>query len=160
MNVSLRINKDLIGGTLMTLVGLVAVMTGLGYRTGSLNRMGPGFFPVALGALLAVVGVVIAITSRGKAAADPVPETHAHGHRLPDLRGVVCILGGVIAFVAIGHYGGLIPATFSIVFISALGDRTNTLKEAACLAIAMCTVAAVVFAWALKLQLPLFAWGT
>ena len=44
-------------------------------------------------------------------------------------------------------------------FISALGDRDNTLTEAVLLSLAMSFIAVVVFWWALKLQLPLFQWG-
>ena len=44
-------------------------------------------------------------------------------------------------------------------FISALGDRDNTLREALLLALAMMAIAVVVFWWALSLQLPLFQWG-
>ncbi len=84
---------------------------------------------------------------------------HGHGAGLPDLRGCACIILGVLAFLLLGKYGGLIPATFAIVFISALGDRSNTVKQAAILALAMCVIATVVFWWALQLQLPLFAWG-
>jgi hypothetical protein len=157
MNTFLRIRKDHIGGTLLTLTGLVCVSSGLQYHTGSLSRMGPGFFPVALGALLAFVGALIAITANGQGASHDAAKEH--GHRLPELRGALCIVISVIAFVLVGKYGGLIPATFAVVFISALGDRTNTIRHAALLALAMCVVAAIVFSWALKLQLPLFAWG-
>ncbi|WP_454726245.1 MULTISPECIES: tripartite tricarboxylate transporter TctB family protein [Cupriavidus] len=151
--------KDYYGGALMTLIGLASVTAGLQYRTGTLEHMGPGFFPVAVGALLALVGVLIALSARGeKAAAAPVPG-HDHGQGLPDLRGCVCIVLGVLAFLLLGKYGGLIPATFAIVFISALGDRSNTVKQAILLALAMCVIAAVVFWWALQLQLPLFTWG-
>lgn len=159
MDVRSRIKKDYYGGALMTLVGLVAVMSGMKYHIGELSRMGPGFFPVVVGALMALTGLCIALTARAKVPADAVTAGHAHGSGVPDLRGCACIVGGVLAFILIGKYGGLIPATFSIVFISALGDRKNTIKEAALLAAAMCAVAAVVFSWALQLQLPLFAWG-
>ncbi|WP_374619338.1 tripartite tricarboxylate transporter TctB family protein [Pandoraea sp.] len=157
MDTTSRFKKDHFGGTLMTLVGLVALTSGLQYHTGTLSRMGPGFFPVAIGALLAFVGILIAGTANGTAAEVP---GEGHGHGLPDLRGIACIILGALSFLLLGTYGGLIPATFSIVFISALGDRTNTVKQAALLAMAMCIVAAVVFSWALQLQLPLFAWGT
>lgn len=159
MNTSSRIKKDYYGGALMMLVGLVAVMSGLKYRTGELSRMGPGFFPVAVGALLALIGMFTAISARGQFHADPVVAGHGHGAGLPDLRGCACIILGALSFMLFGKYGGLIPATFSIVFISALGDRKNTLKEAILLAAAMCVVAAVVFSWALQLQLQLFTWG-
>ena len=50
-------------------------------------------------------------------------------------------------------------ATFAIVFISTLGDRKNTVKQAFVLSIGMSVIAVVVFWWALQLQLPLFRWG-
>jgi hypothetical protein len=75
------------------------------------------------------------------------------------LRGTVCIVLGTLAFLLFGKYGGMIPATFAIVFISALGDRSNSIKQAFLLSVAMCVIAAVVFSWALQLQLPMFTWG-
>lgn len=159
MSTPSRFKKDYYGGGLMTLIGLATVAAGLQYHTGTLSKMGPGFFPVAVGALLALVGVMIAISARNDAPADAKPSGHGHGGGLPDFRGCACIILGVLSFLLLGKYGGLIPATFSIVFISALGDRSNTVKQAALLALAMCVVAAVVFWWALQLQLPLFAWG-
>ncbi|MEJ0045599.1 MAG: hypothetical protein WDN04_05275 [Rhodospirillales bacterium] len=43
----------------------------------------------------------------------------------PEWRGWICIVASVLAFVVLGKYGGLLPATFAIVFIAALGDRDN-----------------------------------
>ncbi len=141
----------------MVIIGLSAVSAGLTYQVGSLTSMGAGFFPVAVGALLAVVGVLIAVTARDL---DGPEAHHAGSHsRLPDLRGSICIIVGTIAFVVLGKYGGLLPATFAIVFISALGDRSNTLLRAVVLSVMMCVIALVVFSWALKLQLPLLVWG-
>ena len=48
------------------------------------------------------------------------------------------------------------PATFAIVFISALGDKMNTWKSAAILGAGVVAVAIVVFWWALQMQFPLF----
>jgi len=151
--------KDYYGGTLMALVGLAAVMAGLQYHTGSLSHMGPGFFPVAVGALMAFVGVLIAVSARNDEPKEDKPSGHGHSHAAPDVRGTVCIVLGTLAFLLFGKYGGMIPATFAIVFISALGDRNNSIKQAFLLSIAMCVIAAVVFSWALQLQLPMFTWG-
>ena len=159
MNAPSHFKKDYYGGGLMTLIGLATVAAGLRYHTGSLSKMGPGFFPVAVGALLAFVGVMIAASARNGPPADSQASGHGQRAGLPDFRGCVCIILGVLSFLLLGKYGGLIPATFSIVFISALGDRSNTVKQAALLALAMCVIAAVVFWWALQLQLPLFTWG-
>jgi len=157
LNSRLALNKDYYGGALMVVIGLSAVYAGSSYQIGTLTDMGAGFFPVAVGALLALVGVLIAAMAKAPSAMpSAVSEPHA---RLPDLRGSICIVVGTVAFIFFGKYGGLLPATFALVFISALGDRTNTLLRAAVMSIVMCAIALVVFSWGLKLQLAPFAWG-
>ena len=64
-----------------------------------------------------------------------------------------------MAFLVLARWGGFIPATFAIVFISAMGDRDNTVKQAAVLAAAMCVLCWLVFSVALKIPFPLFQWG-
>ena len=59
----------------------------------------------------------------------------------------------------LGKYGGLVPATFAIVFISALADRQNTIVAATVLALATVAICIVVFWWALRMNSPLFGWG-
>jgi hypothetical protein len=152
-----HIKKDYYGGALMVFIGLLAVYAGLDYKTGTPARMGPGFFPVAVGALLAVTGLLIALSARSESG--PPPAVGHHGAGMPDLRGGICIILGTLAFLLFGVYGGLVPATFAIVFICALGDRSNTITQAILLSLAMCIVAVIVFWWALQLQLPLFQWG-
>ncbi|HEU0231075.1 MAG TPA: tripartite tricarboxylate transporter TctB family protein [Burkholderiaceae bacterium] len=147
-----RINKDYYGGALMILLGLGAIAEGTSYRLGTLRHMGPGFFPAAVGALLALTGIIIAVEGLGG------KNVSEDGGR-PEWRGWLCIIGGIVAFILLGKYTGLLPATFAIVFISALGDRKNTIKGAAILSVAMCAVAAIVFWWLLRLQFPLLAWG-
>ncbi|MGJ7603499.1 tripartite tricarboxylate transporter TctB family protein [Variovorax sp. LT1R20] len=154
-----KFKKDYYGGALLVVIGLAAVYAGVGYRVGELAHMGPGFFPVALGGLLALTGLLIALSARGEKPASTEAVSHGHPTGMPDLRGGICIILGILAFLLLGEYGGLLPATFAIVFISALGDRDNTLTEAVLLSLAMSFIAVVVFWWALSLQLPLFQWG-
>ncbi len=146
-------NRDYYGGALMILIGLGAVLQGRLYPIGTLSRMGPGFFPVALGAILAFTGLAIIATARFTATtpeAAPLP---------PEWRGWLCIGLSIVAFVVLGKYGGLVPATFAIVFISALADRENTLLAATVLALGTVAVSIVVFWWALQMNFALFGWG-
>jgi putative Ca2+/H+ antiporter (TMEM165/GDT1 family) len=155
-----KYKKDYYGGALMILIGLGAIYGGLNYQIGSLSHMGPGFFPASVGTLLAFTGLLIAIGARSPDKEDEgtaVPSMHPSG--MPDMRGSICILLGILAFIILGQYGGLLVATFAITFISALGDRTNTVKQALVLSVGMVVIAVVVFWWALQLQLPLFQWG-
>ncbi len=145
-------NKDYYGGALMILIGLAAVYVGSHYRLGTLARMGPGYFPTAVGAILAAIGVAIALSARPSA-------DEAAAHPAFDWRAWGGIIGGTVAFIVLGEYGGLVPATFAIVFISAMGDRNNTLKQAFWLAAGMVAIAVAVFWWALQMQFDLFRWG-
>ena len=145
-------NKDYYGGGLMVLIGLAAVYVGSRYPLGTLARMGPGFFPTAVGAILAAIGLAVALSAGPdavEAGAQPAFDWRAWGG----------IIGGTVAFIVLGEYGGLVPATFAIVFISALGDKENTLKQAFWLAAGMVVIAVVVFWWLLQMQFELFRWG-
>jgi hypothetical protein len=149
--------KDYYGGLLLFLIGMLAVKASISYQIGDLSSMGPGFFPCAVGALMGVVGVLIAITARGPAetkeeGAIPMP------HGLPDWRGCACIVAGTAAFVWTSEHFGLLPATFLIVFITAMGDRANRWYDALCLAGGILIVATIVFYWGLQIQMPLLSW--
>lgn len=147
-----RINKDYYAGALMFFIGLAAAIQGSHYQVGTLSRMGPGFFPLALGVILALIGVAIAATAIGK---PPKEEEKLP----PEWRGWFCIVASIVAFLVLAKWGGFIPATFAIVFISALGDRDNTVKQAFVLSAAMCVICWLVFSVGLKIPFPLFQWG-
>jgi hypothetical protein len=147
-----RFSKDRVSAVLLILLGLSIVAGSLTYRMGTLTRMGAGFIPAVLGTLLALVGVAIGVTAEpgdfGDATTTPT-----------EWRGWLCILGGILAFVGFGIYGGLAPATFAVVFIAALGDRGNSIRDAALLASGMVLASVLIFSYGLHLQLPLFSWG-
>lgn len=144
--------RDSIAGALMLALGIYAAYQGASYNLGSLSRMGPGFFPATLGIALALVGFAIVATSRP----DDPPAEHATAE--PQWRGWLCILCGIVAFLAFGKHLGLVPASFAVVFVSAFADRRNTIKDALILALAMVAVCVVVFSWGLHLEMPLFSW--
>lgn len=151
-----HVRKDHLAGLLMVVMGTTVVLMGRRYNMGSLIHMGAGFIPVVIGVLMIVVGVAIALLAgtgdEQEREAQAIPP-------LPDLRGGVCILAAVAAFVLVGEYGGLIPATFVSVFIAAMGDRESTWKTSAALGVAMVAFGVVVFHYGLRVQLPLFTWG-
>lgn len=146
-------NREYWGGALMVLIGLGAVIQGRQYSIGTLSRMGPGFYPVALGAILALVGLALIATAR-------FSKVQVEDKALPpEWRGWLLICASIVAFVVLGKHGGLVPATFAIVFISALADRENTLLSATMLALATVAICIVVFWWALQMSFDLFGWG-
>ena len=164
MDSASRYKRDMIGAALMVVLGAVVVWVGTDYKMGTLTRMGAGYVPVVLGVLFIIVGALIAATNRrdGPAAGGVIPvlEVPVHGGpRRFEYRGWGCILGGVAAFVVLGHYGGLVPATFMAVLISAMGDRDNSVRDALLLAAGVTVAGVIIFSYGLKLVFPLFTWG-
>src|SRR5690606_30116557 len=110
--------KDVLGGALMALLGLFTALEGSSYHIGILARMGPGYFPVALGIILAALGLLIILNADDAGAPS---EDEAQASNAPQGRGWACIIAGLLAFIVLGKWGGLMPATFALVFISAMG---------------------------------------
>jgi len=146
------VKRDIGGGLLVLVIGTAAAVTAENYTIGSVQNMGAGFFPFSIGVFLAIVGFLIAIVGLIKNETQPASVAS-------EWRGWACIAIGIASFVVLGQYGGLVPATFSVVFISALGDRRNTVISAAALAAVAVVIAGVIFWWALKIPFPLFHWG-
>lgn len=145
-----RLNKDRTGAILLIVLGVAVIVQANGYRMGSLTRMGAGFMPTVYGTLIVLIGVMLGATAKRGPDEAGLP---------PEWRGWICIVAGVLAFVLFGTYGGLVPATFASVFISAMGDRKNTVRDAALLSLAMVIAGTLIFNVGLHLQLPLFSWG-
>jgi hypothetical protein len=150
-------HKDVLGGILISGFGVAVAAHSLSaFAIGTLSQMGPGFFPLTLGVILFLSGVAIAVKGH-LSEARAGRETMRHP---PEWRAWSLICLGIASFVVLAKYAGMVPATFSIVFISALGDRQNNWHHALFLALAMAVVSVVVFWWALQIQLPLFKWGS
>jgi hypothetical protein len=149
--------RDFYAGGLMTLLGLGVALKGWSsYRLGNLMHMGPGFLPTALGVILAVLGMAIAIS-----AASPVPAGADEERFLPEHPqwwGWCCILAGPLLFIVCGRYVGLIPATFACVFVSALGDRTATWKSSLVLAVVVTVFGVGLFSYLLHIPMPVLTW--
>jgi hypothetical protein len=151
--------RDSWAGLLLLVVGLGAVLEGQSLSIGSLTDMGPGYFPTVLGVILACVGLAIAATASTvetaeTASAEVVIALHDRIDP-PDWRGIAAIVAGVVAFLVLGRYAGLIPATFACILVSALGDRVMSLRAALLLATIMTAVAVGLFHYGLQVQFPL-----
>ena len=144
--------KELAPALLMLFIGMATVLGSLNYKIGTLARMGPGYFPLILGAGLMLVACLIAITP---------PETDGSSRPafVPQYRAWFLVVLGIVLFIVLGQYGGLVPATFVLGFVATLADRKNTLKTAVFVAIALTLMAIVVFYYGLQIQFPLLRWG-
>ena len=142
--------RDFYAGGLMTLLGAAVTLNSMTYTLGTLTHMGPGMFPLMLGITLTFVGVLIL----GTALFTPLGDDEHILPRQREWRGWGCILAGPILFIILGEYFGLVPATFACVFVSALGDRTATLKGSAYLAAGITFFGVLLFIYVLEDSFP------
>jgi hypothetical protein len=151
--------RDYYAGALMIVLGLITAHEGSTYPIGTLNQMGPGYFPIALGVLLIFLGGLIAATATAGADSEEAALPHA------EWRGWACILGGPALFILLGRQSawvpvtGMLPATFACVFVAALGDRETTLKGALILASSVTVFGVILFHYLLKLPMPVLTWN-
>ena len=153
-----KFRRDFCAGGLMILFGLVAAVNGPNYRVGTLMHMGPGFMPTVLGILLILLGIAIAgSASVGAVEGGQVDE----GNLLPphpQWFAWLCILAGPALFVVFGSVGGMAPATFACVFVSALGDREATWKSSLILAAGITFFGVLLFHYVLQIPMPVLEW--
>lgn len=141
--------QDIIGGLGLAAVGLFAVVYGQRYEFGDLNRMGPGYFPVALGAMLAALGVLIAIPAffrRGE------PITVAW-------KTFALIMASILVFAFTLKLLGLVLASALAVIVATLADNTSGWKWRLLTAAGIALVTYLVFRLGLGMVLPTWPWS-
>ncbi len=151
--------RDFYAGGLMVLLGLFIALKGTTYRLGTLMHMGPGFLPTALGVLLSLLGIVIvggALVPSEEADFNPAKERILPEN--PQWWAWFCILMSPVLFIVFGSEFGMIPGTFSCVFIAALGDKKATWKGTFILASVVTVFGVVLFSYFLQVPMPILTW--
>jgi hypothetical protein len=148
MKTSLLANRDFLAGLLFIALGAGGFAVALSYPYGSVQHMGPGFFPRSLGVILAGFGVVTMI--RGLRSGEPV--RGAWGW-FP----LAMLSIAMIAFGWLMEHVGMVPSLVVLVVASAWAGREFRWGEAALLAVAMSLLAVAIFTWGLGLPYDLFA---
>jgi len=156
--VKIKSQKDFYSGLLYTVVGAAFAYGATSYNVGTAARMGPGYFPLLLGSLLAIIGGIIIFKSL-------VVETPT-GDRVGSwawkplsfiiagnlLFGV--LLGGLpsIKFPAMG----LIVAIYGTTLVVSMAGDKFKLKEVLVLATVLSVLSYLAFIVLLKLQFPVW----
>lgn len=140
--------RDLIAGGIFVLAGAYFALEALNYDVGTAFRMGPGFMPLLLGAVLAALGIGVAASSYDKPDTEkPLP---------PSWRGIALIVGVVIFFGATIRGLGFVPVVFIAAFASAMASRLNSPLFAAILAAGLTVLCTAIFVIGLGLTVPWF----
>ncbi len=116
-----------------------------GYQMGSSVRMGPAYFPVVLGGMLAVLGLMVLIDSLVEEG-PKVAKFH--------FRPLLFIAVSSLAFAYLLKPLGLVLASAALVFISAYGGHEFKWKEVAIMSVVLVIFSVLVFVKGLSLPFP------
>jgi len=141
-------NRDFLAGLLFIAIGAGGFGIALSYPFGSVQQMGPGFFPRVLGAILVGFGVVTIV--RGLRSGEPVQGGWGW---FP----LAMLTASLVAFGWLMEHVGLVPSLVALIVSSAYAGREFRWGEVAVLAVAMTLLALAIFIWGLGLPYELFA---
>jgi hypothetical protein len=139
---------DVLAGGIFVLIGGAFAVGSLGYELGTPLRMGPGAFPLLVGAAMAALGLAIVI--KGLIAGEVV----SFGSIPWRAVGVI-----VLALVFFGYSVrslGFVPASVVTALLTSLASRRLRLLTALALATGLTAASTLIFVAGLRLPIPLF----
>jgi putative tricarboxylic transport membrane protein len=140
-------SQDLWSGLIFIAFGLLAMALARGYAMGHAGRMGPGYFPTALGGVLAFIGLVLvvqAFLSSGQAVTGFAWRKAA----------LVLVASGLFGLTVEGL--GLAASTVLLVMISGLASEQFRLWRFLALAVGLSAFSVLTFITLLSLPIPAF----
>lgn len=156
--VNIKSQKDFFSGLMFLVVGGAFAWGATAYSVGTGARMGPGYFPLLLGVLLAILGGVIIFNAM-------VVET-PHGDKVGSFawRPIFFILGSNLAFgILLGGLPsiklpsmGLMAAIYALTLIASKAGDNFKLRDVLILATVLAVGSYMAFIVLLKLQMPVW----
>lgn len=154
----IKSERDFVSGLMFIIVGVAFAWGATNYTVGQAARMGPGYFPLMLGIVLAILGSITLFDSL-------VVETE-DGEKIGEIawRPLVFIVGSNVIFgILLGGLPslgipamGLIVATYGVVLVAAQAGDQFRIKEVLVLATILAVLSYVAFIKVLKLQFPVW----
>ena len=154
----IKSQKDFAAGLMFTIIGVAFAWGATTYTVGQGARMGPGYFPLLLGVLLAGLGAFILFESLVVETEDGEPIGKWALRPLGFIIGANLLFGILLAGlpkIGIPQFG-LIVAIFGLTYVSALAGDEFNLKEVTILAIILSVLSYAAFILLLKLQFPVW----
>jgi hypothetical protein len=148
-SVRIRSPRDLGAAIVFLVIGLAGLYLARDLAFGTSARMGPGYFPTILSALVAALGAVLALKSLS-----------VGGPRIESvqLRPICLIVAAVLLFGYLLELLGLVLAAVIITLVAAYAKREVNVRETLWLGAGLALFSVVVFVLALSQPLPIW-WG-
>jgi uncharacterized membrane protein YidH (DUF202 family) len=145
----LRDSKNLVSAGVAIVLGLaIAIHSALNYPLGTVTQMGPGFLPTVIGALIAALGLVLAVATVLAPEAEPIEI---------DWRPLLFVSVALVVFGLTLERLGLVPAIVLLVAVASLAEPGFRPRLIAGLSLFLIVMTALIFVYGLNTPLELFA---
>jgi len=134
-------------GAIFVAAGAYFALEALNYELGTPFRMGPGFMPVSLGAVLVALGLAIVVKG--------VRSDRQDYAQPPSWRAIGLVTFSVLFFGFAIRGLGFIPTLLIGTVLTALASRTNNIVAALVIAVGMTVLSSLVFVVGLRVNIPL-----
>jgi hypothetical protein len=148
--VKIRSQKDFWAGLMFIAFGMLAIAVSRNYPMGTAFRMGPGYFPTYLGAIMIVIGAI----TTGSAFRTEGPEIGRWGWRP-----LLWLSAAFAAFGLLIEGAGFVLALLALIVASSLAGRDTRPLELAVLVAVLITGSVALFIYGLELPYRLFPWS-
>jgi hypothetical protein len=145
----IRNQKNFWSGVMFSAFGLAFAGFAQEYDMGTAARMGPAFFPTMLGGLLLILGLVILFEGLA---------VEGHDGRIEpfNFKGLVWVLGSVIAFGLLLRPAGIVVSLLVLIVASSLASHEFKLRDVLLLAVGLILLVLAVFVYGLGLTIPVW----
>jgi len=144
----MRLTKDLLSGVMFLAFGSGAAVIAYGYNFGSPARMGSGFFPVAIGVIVAIMGLILFVRAILKPESSEVVVA-------PQIRPVLFIGIAIVVFGLMIEDAGLLASLAALIVIARFAGREGGPLELAVMVVVLIAIAVAIFVYGLNLRLQL-----
>jgi len=145
----IRNHRDFWSAVMFVTFGLLFMGWSADYQVGTAQRMGPGYFPMVLGALLVGLGILVGV---------PSIRRDAVRNRIEGIgwRGLAIILGSVVLYAFLLPRLGFIVSLVVLIVLSSLATREFTWKATLMSVVVLAISSYFVFVKGLDLQFPVW----
>lgn len=140
---------DVLAGGIFVLIGGTFVAGSFGYDRGTPLRMGPGYFPLVVGAIVVALGLAVVV--KGLVAGETIP------FGAVPWRAVALIVLAVAFFGFFIGSLGFVPTAAVTALLTTLASRRVRLLPALAVTAGLTVAATLIFVVGLQLRIPL--WG-
>jgi cyanate permease len=142
-----RALKDILAGSIFIGLGLAFALGALAYSIGTPLRMGPGYVPLVLGGLLAILGIAVIVKGFISGEGEEIGGL--------DWRAMILVSAGILFFGITVRGLGVVGALLGATLLAALARSQTSWKQALLIAAGITALSVVIFIFALQLRLPL-----